>query len=305
MTNTLLRKAHCFVNDKMNTCFKNELRMLDFEIEILLKIQKLIIPNLINEMDVIIQKEISEIMSYTKKWVSLEQFKNQYQTDYDFNFTCPYDPNNCQEDVEKKWLKRNSIEQMIESDIAKYNRLMNIIKNFQQDLENKTDFNEVLITFRTDKSDNPVLLFIDMGKFKFESCEEISYLKLFHGENLVKTSVMNIKYSGEEKLKIVDFFSRVKRQRHGSLMIEELDSIFTYLNNKIRIHNEQLLEEFKYEQNTEKLELIIKYSIRKEIKSVYGEPVPDDSLTEEELIEFYQFNGFAYDGRCIEKKLDK
>ena len=232
--------------------------MLDFELELLMKIQKLIIPNLINGMEDILRKDISEIRRYTTQWVSLDEFKNQHQTDYDFNFTCPYYPNNCQENVEKKRSKRNAIEQTIESEIAKHNRLMKIIETVQEYLEDKTDFNEVLIMFRKDKSDNPVLLFIDMEKFKFESRDEINYLRLFHGENLVRTSVMIIEYSGEEKLKIVDFFSHVKRQRHGSLMIEKLNSICTYLNKKIRSHNERLLVEYRDEQDMAKLDLILK-----------------------------------------------
>lgn len=295
----IINSIKCNILNKMLKCNKLIYQSLLEERAKLLKLIPLNEKTLEN-----IKFELKEIENfYEVKEKQVEIIENLEEGIRFSNSKCELNPSKCCSDCMILYEEVKKLSN-------KYNKVIGILKKINEIFQHLEELSyeklgidrDIYIKFIYDKEDNPICLFFDKESFDTEK----SYLKtltiyLSFGQTPINERTRlyfrYIKHKGA--IKIVDFFSIKKRLRHGSYLLETLVEIIPYLNNKIDEYNKQFFSELNSMYTWE--EYIESSSYNKKIEYIFGDIIPDGSLTYEELEEFYCINGFIKDKKLYKE----
>lgn len=276
------------------------------------------IKNIYNETEVNINKlqEINMLQNKLKKYTesrNLEKILNlnmkqieDYSRDYSItknngNISCKLDPGVCEINIKIEESKLEKLKEELKEKISLHNNDLSVIEKLKQHyLRGSEKSTDIYLNFGRDKNNDLIALYFDVEKF-INSKHSTVYLFSKHQEYLYPSKLF-LKYEYILKYRpkrynreknngyalIGDFRVVEKRIGHGTFMLSNIESILKEVNKNIRYKNRN-----------------IDYDDRdiNEIVAVNGMLSPGSDTTYDDLVKFYNKNGYpTYDSDNIKNR---
>ncbi|PGR23035.1 hypothetical protein COC52_24900 [Priestia megaterium] len=181
---------------------------------------------------------------------------------------CQFDPKTCTDQFEALISEIESIQVEFKQLRIKYEQISELIENLKNYYEKQLNSDDIYCKFGIDRSDQLMCLVYNFNV----DISKVNTLYVYYGSRFNTRMFLN--YNAMGQLFISDFKSDISRQGHGTFVLEELPIIVDEINNRIKKN--------KYCN-------ILQTDI---IPLITGEIVPDNTISEEELIRFYSKHGY-------------
>ncbi|MGO4695475.1 hypothetical protein AB4Z50_14480 [Paenibacillus sp. 2TAB26] len=172
--------------------------------------------------------------------------------------------------------------------------LLKVVKNAHKDRGSA----DIYLAFTRDKSDHEIIISVDLDEFNnmygSKSTASLALRLYYKVSEYPSPSYMYLKYESLKNRIIINDCNanaKIRREGHGSIMLHHAKELCTFLNQLIDQKNQVLLLEYK-----DKPEVLCDWLtndsgyIKGRIKYIFGEIFPDNSLSREDLINFYDTN---------------
>jgi hypothetical protein len=256
------------------------------------------------------KKQIKNASTFDKL---LDLTFNEISLDHSSNYKtislkhCTLNPSSCNDHLDKQYSNLNELRNKIDNNNKKlchYNDVINQLKN----LNNFNTNNEnIYFDIRFYENDMACVYF---DKSQFDEYEDeyvymhsmdlfLSFGKTHHNER----SFIYFEYKKEKgSLWIIDMFSVVKKKGHARFMLETMENLIPFFNNRIEKINKNIFTEIKEIEKIESWEEFVKSRhFSKPISYIHGNIVPGAGITDAELRVFYKKVGFLNDARLYRK----
>lgn len=295
----MIKKIKCFYKDKVKSCFKYDyLALQDKKIKL--------------EQDVdLLEKYINDLNKQIKSTTNIRHLfalsssivvENVYRT-YKISTLkdpCELDPDSCNEDCCELYHSVQKLESKIRDIKNRLKQYKDCIE-FLDELNEKgnTNEDEIYIKINFDSDDNLTCVLFDLGTFNHSDMKLMTlYLSYGKVSNFEKSKMFLDYYPNNGSLRITEFFSFKKRLGHGSFMLQSCKEIVSIMNSIIKEHNRNSFQNLK--ANNAGItwdQFKLKHNYIKEIRYIDGSISPAHGLTVEDLVRFYDRNGFIKDGK--------
>lgn len=299
----MLRNLKCIKNKVNKGCNKREVKEIIYEIS--KNNNRLnIINRLGNNLRQCLESEdIDKILEF-----NIEKI-NEYNIDYDDrdlkrNSLCKFNPDVCNINIKLENEKLYKLNKQIKEKISLYNEDLLVLEKLKKHYQSNNDASkDIYIKFKRDKKDNLIGLYFDIEKFVKDEMSNIylfskntpdfcpSVLFLMYKRYIQHSVLVEKSYKRSRDYGyalICDFLVKDKRLGHGTFMLSNLEPILYKVNKRIRYMN----------RNIDNDDRIIN-----EIVAVNGTLGPGDNTTFDDLVEFYNNNGYpTYSNGHIENK---
>lgn len=296
----MFRSIKCIRNSITKNCNKRYVKEISDKISInnsriqtINRLQRKLRGYIENEnLEAILELDMKEIEEYN---INYDDIK------YKVKSICELNPDVCKSNIKINIYKLEKLDREIKEKIDLYNKDLLVLEKLKKHcLKEKEIHKEVYLKFGRDRNNNLIALYFDIEKFVKSN---LSTVYLFtQNQDYFNPSVLFLKYENylgygpkryiNEKdngyTLICDFRVVEKRIGHGTFMLSNIVPILKEVNKKIRYINRNL----NYD------DLIIN-----EIVAVNGMVCPGSDISYEDLVKFYNKNGYpTYDNRYIKDR---
>lgn len=241
------KAIQCKMKNQLKTCYKNQLLQI---YEILNNLEKYE-AQIENKLDTLMNRllkqfSLDEVLSINRKELTFDNqvcqglYSSFMQQSTSLN-DCEYDPSHCENSFDLKESEMREKKQDIRMLIHQYNQYIDVLNDIHSyTTEYKTSNESTIIRFGFDKENNLICLFCDISKAISNAGSFDLYV--FNGDYHTQREklYMYLNYGDNEgKVVIIDFFTHVTRQGHGTFALNNLESILIELNKLITKANEK------------------------------------------------------------------
>ncbi|MCM3273992.1 hypothetical protein [Paenibacillus elgii] len=208
---------------------------------------------------------------------------------------CLFEPSTCEDRYKNLRREVQELKKRWEKGRKKINQYEEVIQDIRWMHRFTTNYENFYFKVNFDKVDTFTCITYNLDSFEPDSISNPT-LYLSFGKTNDQHSRMYISYSGYDgALKIDDFFSIKERRNHGSFMLQSLLELVPLLNQRIEEYNNWFFGELKGMHTWEEFQSSL--SFQRPITYIYGSIHPAGEITKEDLVRFYDRNGFIKDGR--------
>lgn len=284
-----LKRNECYRND-----YVNDLLYVNLHTDKIAKYNS-ILENLKREIDSITY--FGDIINYKVEEID-EKIKKIVEKFISIS-VCTLDVNQCYNQYYELNSRLNSLRYEYNSLINRIKHCNDVFEHLKELNSNKQDnYDSIYFKTRFDKEGYLVCTFFDKSTVSIRNSFMHSYtIYLSFGYTAINNRTrLYFEYSPHlGALKIIDFFSIEKRRWHGSYVLQTLLDLVPYFNEEIDKYNKEVYEALKGTETWESYKESSLFS--QKVKYIYGSICPGGSLTKEELIMFYDMNGFIKNER--------
>lgn len=296
----MLRNIKCTKNVISKACSKRDIEEIYYKIDI--NNNKLILTNTLqNKLKRCIEDEsIEKILKFKMEEINEDNIDYE-DAKYKKKTLCKLNPDVCKINIKLEKSKLEKLDKEVKSKIDLYNKDLLVLEKLKNHyLSNEEVSKDIYLKFGRDKNDDLIALYFDVKKF-IKNKSSIIYL-FSQNQDFFNPSVLFLKYEDyieygprryiNEKNNgyalICDIRIVNKRIGHGTFMLSNIEPIIKKVNKDIRYIN----------KNIEYDDYIIN-----EIVAVNGMICPGSDTTYDDLVKFYNINGYpTYSNGNIENR---